>query len=178
MENPHIFDIRTTAYSIEYFEQQMESEVAYSLRHQMPLTLALFSVDHYEDLFEAFGESARDQILRRVVDEVRNLIRTEDVLARYGTSEFGLLCRGIPLRAAEYLTTRIRQSIEGATISHQGMEVPVTVSIGLASLSPKTEAPLDMVRSAEGALARAQASGNCIVVADDATDESTATPSP
>ena len=162
-----IFDGLTGLYSIEYFEHQMRSEMAYALRHDMPLSLILIAVDYVEDLTKAFGAEARDRILLRVADQVREHVRTEDVLARYGLSMLALLFRGTPLEAAAFLGTRIRQSVESAALAHKGMELPITVSLGVATLSPGMEEHPAVVQNAERALAQARKRSNCVVVADD-----------
>lgn len=163
-----ILDPLTGAYSIDYFEHQMRSEVAYSLRHGMPLSLVLFSVDYVGDLTEAFGKPAVERILAHVVRVVAELVRTEDVLARFGRHEFALLCRGTPIHAAGFLAKRIRQEVESSGVGHMGLELPITVSLGVATLQSDSEEHSDVVRSAERALADARATGNCLVVAHEA----------
>jgi diguanylate cyclase (GGDEF)-like protein len=173
-----IFDALTGVYSIDYFEHQLRSEVAYSLRHRMPLSLVLVAVDHLEDLTDSFGKDARDHILVSIAEEVLEHTRTEDVLARYGVGMLALLVRGATLEAGAFMAKRIRQSVESAHLSHNGMELPITVSLGVATLDlppPQTGEELDepiehasLVESAERALGRARAASNCVVVAGEA----------
>ncbi len=167
-EGARIFDELTGVYSIDYFEHQLQQQIAYSLRHVRPLSIVLFAVDYVEELTEGFGREARDGILARVAEVVKEHVREEDVLARYGLAEFALLCRDTPQEAAGFLATRIRQSVESAGLSHAGLELPVTVSLGVAALTLSGDEHSAMVQRAEDALARARATGNCTVVADDA----------
>lgn len=167
LKGPMIHDTLTGVYSIEYFEHQVRSQVAYSLRHERPLSMFLVAVDYLDELTRSFGAGARDAIFVRVAERLRENIREEDVLARYGTDEFALLCLDTPKEAATFLATRMRQSVESAGLTHAGMELPVTVSVGVATLDPSDEEHHAMVESAEGALARARGTGNCVVVADE-----------
>jgi len=160
-----IHDALTGVYSIEYFEHQVRSQVAYSLRHARPLSLLVVAVDYLDELTQSFGAPARDAILGRVAERMKEDIREEDVLARYGAGEFAVLCVDTPQQAASFLATRIRQSVESAGLAHAGMELPVTISLGVATLEPSDEEHHAMVASAEGALTRARVTGNCVVVA-------------
>ena len=162
-----IHDALTGVYSIEYFEHQVRSQVAYAVRHSRPLSILIVAVDYMDELTQSFGAAARDKLLARVAEHLRESIREEDVLARYGTGEFAVLCVDTPKEAASFLATRMRQTVETAALTHAGMELPITVSLGVATLDPRDEEPHAMVESAEGALSRARATGNCVVVADD-----------
>lgn len=159
-----IHDALTGVYSIEYLEHQMRSQIAHAVRRRSHLSLILFSVDFLDEITGSFGLGARDAILVEVGELVGEHVRDDDVLARYGESEFALLCADTPLPAAGFLAKRIRQAVESGGLTYRGMELPVTVSLGLASLDPDTDDQPLMTQRAEAALRRARASGNCLVV--------------
>ena len=160
-----ILDELTGVYSIEYLAHQMRSQIAHAVRHRNPLSLILFSIDYLDEITRSLGAGARDRLLADVAALVKEHVRDEDVVARYGETAFAVLCVDTPLAAAGFLAKRIRQAVESSDLSYRGMEVPVTVSLGLADLDLEADAdehPL-MSRRAEAALRRAQASGNCLV---------------
>lgn len=165
-KDSRILDELTGIYSIEYFEHQMRSQISYALRHERPLSIVLFAIDHLDELTEGFGRQAADALLVRVAELVREHIRDEDVLARYGVGEFAVLCRETSIQPAGFLGTRIRQAVESAGLTHKGLELPITVSVGAAELSPKPEHSA-VVQRAETALSRARVTGNCVILADD-----------
>lgn len=163
-----IHDSLTGVYSIEYFEHQMRSEVAFALRHGTPISLVLMALDYVDELTRAFGAEAHDRALLLVAAEVKALIRAEDVLARYGANELALLCRGTRLEAAGFLATRIRQTVESSALDHRGGELPISVSLGVATLASGIREYAAVVQSAERALDRARAAGNSVVLGGDA----------
>ncbi len=165
MAKPLILDPQTGAHSIDYLEYQMRSEVAYSLRHGMPMCLVLLSVDGYEELVATFGGEAQNGALQELVGELQAHIRTEDILARYGVAEFALLLRGTPLAAGKQLAQRICESVDAAQFTHEGVELPITTSIGVGALTPAVEQHSQVVQSAERALQAARKIGNTVVVA-------------
>ncbi len=161
-----ILDTLTGVYSIEYFEHQLRSQLAYALRHDRDLSVILIAVDYLDDMTETFGREAQGRILARVAELVREHVRDEDVLARYGRGELALLCRDTKLAAAGFLAKRLRQAVESAGVSHGGLELPVTVSVGVATIDPEVDEKTPMMERAEAALARARATGNTIVLSD------------
>lgn len=161
-----ILDEVTGVYSIEYFEHQMRSQVAFALRRGHPVSVILFSVDLLDDLTLAYGRDGRESILAGVAEMVRQHVRDEDVLARYGRDEFALLCLDTPAKAAAFLATRIRQSVEAGLVHHGDLELPVTISLGVATIPPGVKQDSGAVGRAEDALARAREKGNTVVAAD------------
>jgi diguanylate cyclase (GGDEF)-like protein len=66
---------------------------------------------------------------------VKRTLRTEDVFARYGGEEFAVIARGIDVDRAFLFAERIRTTIANARIDFNRTNVPVTVSLGVASLA-------------------------------------------
>ncbi|GAB3868627.1 hypothetical protein GCM10027610_126190 [Dactylosporangium cerinum] len=75
-------------------------------------SLLLFDVDHFKTVNDAFGHLRGDLLLRQLADRIAELIRTDDVLFRYGGDEFVLLLPNTgadeALRLAIRLTDEIR----------------------------------------------------------------------
>jgi diguanylate cyclase (GGDEF)-like protein len=87
-------------------------------------------------------------------------VRSEDLFARYGGEEFSILCRGVPLENAGILAERLRMLIEGAVFEHEGIRVPITVSIGVAAHPSTTvENGLQLIAAADEALYEAKRLG-------------------
>jgi diguanylate cyclase (GGDEF)-like protein len=70
-------------------------------------------------------------------------LRTEDVFARFGGEEFGVVLRNIELKGAARLADRLRQAVCNEVVEHDGKEIRATLSAGAASLldcqSPSAE---------------------------------------
>jgi two-component system cell cycle response regulator len=124
----------TRAFNRKYFDERLDSEVAYSLRHDTPLSLLVFDVDHFKSVNDSWGHQVGDAVLVQLVQHVLRVIRAEDVLARYGGEEFVVLSRGIKLPEAVAFGERLRSAIERQAFAHGTQRVPVTVSIGVASM--------------------------------------------
>ena len=62
------------------------------------------------------------------------LLRTEDVLARFGGEEFTILCRGSDLSGARIVAERVRKAVEERKFTFGGKDIPVTVSLGVVAI--------------------------------------------
>jgi diguanylate cyclase (GGDEF)-like protein len=65
---------------------------------------------------------------------VKRTLRVEDIFARYGGEEFSIIARGIDVAKAYLFAERVRITVETAKIEFNHLLVPVTISIGVASL--------------------------------------------
>jgi diguanylate cyclase len=128
--------------------------------------ILMIDVDHFKKTNDTHGHPAGDDVLRRVADGlVRNFLRREDFVARYGGEEFVVVIPDSSLHNAELRAERVRQSIADLEIAGQKGKIPVTVSIGLASLASGDTGQSWLAR-ADAALYEAKGAGrNCVRVA-------------
>jgi diguanylate cyclase (GGDEF)-like protein len=155
-----IRDELTQAFNRKFFLDRLESEIAYARRHNTPLALLLFDIDHFKRVNDTYGHQTGDFVLARVARLTGGTLRTEDVFARYGGEEFVVLCRGVPLENAGVLAERLRALIEGSVFEHEGSRMPITVSIGVAALPDiPAETGLQLIGAADEALYEAKRTG-------------------
>jgi two-component system, cell cycle response regulator len=155
----------TKAFNKKYFQERLESEVAYSLRHDSVLSLILLDLDHFKRINDTYGHLAGDYVLATFSSTVLSTIRKEDVFARYGGEEFALISRGIDGPGAAQFAERVRSGVERFAFQYQGKRMPVTVSIGIAAMpTPGIELPEHLVDTADRALYAAKSSGRNRVI--------------
>jgi diguanylate cyclase (GGDEF)-like protein len=120
----------------------------------------MLDIDLFKLINDTHGHAVGDRVLKRLVQIVTTTIRREDVLARLGGEEFAVLLRDIPLSGAIECAERIRTSVEkGVFESGQGV-LPVTVSLGVATLeSARDTTPATLLEWADHALYEAKRSG-------------------
>jgi diguanylate cyclase (GGDEF)-like protein len=130
-----VLDALTGAYNRKHFEERLAAEIAYSKRHATPLSLLMLDLDHFKRINDTFGHLGGDHVLRTVGGLVKRTLRVEDVFARYGGEEFGVIARGIDVDKAYLFAERVRITVETAKIEFNRLLVPVSVSLGVASLA-------------------------------------------
>ncbi len=129
-------DALTHLYNRRYLAERLVAEVAYARRHQTPLALILLDIDHFKTVNDTFGHLAGDTVLCKVAEEILRVVRTEDVVARYGGEEIVVLARATGSDAGARLAERIRASIAELRVHGPNTPAPVhvTVSLGVACL--------------------------------------------
>ncbi len=127
-------DPLTHVFTRKYFDERLEAEIAYAVRHKSPLGVIMFDLDAFKAINDTYGHAAGDTVLRSVAGRVDNLIRAEDVLARYGGEEFVILARGIKRKQMVQFADRIRKSVAQLETQVTAHKLVVTISVGVAML--------------------------------------------
>lgn len=117
-----------------------------------PASVLLADIDHFKAINDQQGHAAGDQAIRRVAGALRDALREEDLVARWGGEEFVVWLPGLDAARAAVVAEKLRQAVAGMT------EPTLTVSIGLASL--QVGEPLaDAIDRADRAMYRAKQHG-------------------
>jgi two-component system cell cycle response regulator len=124
----------TKVFNKKYFTDYLEKEFAFAGRHGGPLALIFIDIDFFKKINDGHGHPAGDFVLSELSQMMADLLRTEDVLARFGGEEFTVLCRGSDLKGAKIVAERLRRSVEERKFSYGGKEIPVTISLGIVSI--------------------------------------------
>lgn len=142
------------------FDQALERECKRSDRFNMPFSLLMIDVDHFKRINDKFGHPAGDEVLRTLARRIRERVRESDLLARYGGEEFAILLVETPLGQAYILAEHIRAAVQDEPFVLSTMQLPVTVSIGLATRAPgDLTSPVALMKQADLALYQAKAHG-------------------
>lgn len=123
------------------------------------VAVAMVDIDRFKLVNDRFGHSGGDQVLTAVGRQMVDLLRTNDLVCRWGGEEFLILLPDTPPEGALLVANRLRQAI--AELS--GLPTSVTVSIGIAACA-QDETPFDLVARADDALYRAKNGGRDRVV--------------
>ncbi|MBX9882901.1 MAG: diguanylate cyclase [Sphingomonas sp.] len=121
--------------------------------------IALFDIDFFKRVNDAHGHAVGDLVLETFARSALACVRAGDHVARLGGEEFGLILPGATIEQAAMVCERVRAAVADAvTTTPGGISVRVTVSAGLAEITPGAER-LQLIRAADEALYRAKASG-------------------
>jgi diguanylate cyclase (GGDEF)-like protein len=158
-----IVDGLTGALNRKHFDDRLIGELAFAKRHDAEVSLLILDVDHFKDVNDRFGHQAGDAVLRQLAAAIRRALRVEDIFARYGGEEFAIIARGIDRAGALAFAERVRNLIALSPFIHEDTSIPITLSIGVASLSDCRDASVDqLITLADSRLYLAKASGrNC-----------------
>ena len=145
-----------------------ESQIASARRHDWPLALILFDIDHFKAVNDRHGHDAGDAVLVDLAALTRRVFRDGDFVARHGGEEFVALAPQCDFDAALALAERMRAAIEaGATRLPGGQEVKIAASFGVVGLNPMGDNLDSLISRADRALYTAKAQGRNRVVGVD-----------
>jgi diguanylate cyclase (GGDEF)-like protein len=128
-------DRLTGIFNRGYFNNRLESDVAFALRHGKPLALVMFDIDNFRAINDSHGQEVGDAILHQLAQRVQRTTRSEDIFARYGGEEFGLICRDVDALRASKAANRISSLVREEEFQIESVSVPVSVSLGVADLA-------------------------------------------
>jgi diguanylate cyclase len=151
-------DELTGSFNRRYIMRMLDDEIARAHRSQMPCSIALIDLDWFKRVNDAYGHPTGDEVLRTFAITVFANIRNIDRFGRYGGEEFLLVLPDTPNDVAARILDRLRAIIADLDWSAFSPGMQVTISAGVASLSPDETADIFLAR-ADKALYVAKARG-------------------
>ncbi|MEM9530470.1 MAG: GGDEF domain-containing protein [Pseudomonadota bacterium] len=151
------------------FFEVMKRALKLSARQASPLSVAVLDLDRFKSVNDDYDHLVGDQVLLTVADLASRQCVGEELIARLGGEEFGVILPGLTLEQAADRMESLRHTIARSPLTVEGREIPVTVSIGVAQFRPAMRNPAAFVRAADRALLEAKGAGrNCVRLADPA----------
>lgn len=162
-----IRDSLTGLYNRREFERLLNDEIHRFRRHGHPVSLLILDIDHFKQINDRYGHQVGDEALRTVADIITNESRTGDVIARYGGEEIAIILPETDAANAVHLAERTCHAVAEFPVMISPQEViPITVSIGTATVPDDAHASRDLVTAADLAMYEAKRSGrNCVCTA-------------
>jgi diguanylate cyclase (GGDEF)-like protein len=154
-------DELTKLYNRRYFNERLAEAMSAARRHDYPLSLIMIDLDHFKVVNDNYGHSAGDQVLKAFADLLRDMIRAEDVAARWGGEEFIIILPHTLCEAAAALAERIRDAFEN--ISRSTTPIALSASFGVVQLRIGEDED-SLIRRADDALYCAKHEGRNRVV--------------
>ncbi|MCE9787414.1 sensor domain-containing diguanylate cyclase [Shewanella chilikensis] len=122
--------------------------------------LIMLDVDHFKAFNDCFGHPAGDRVLQRLAQAMRKALPERALLARVGGEEFALVLPGADRRQAEGVAETLLAQVRDLQITHGSAPAGiVTISLGLALLTPNTRDLSEIIRVADKALYQAKHQG-------------------
>ena len=153
------YDALTRLANRRHFTKRLDEEFERARRYDTPLSLLVCDLDDFKRLNDTHGHAFGDQVLRRVAEALQAGVRRNvDLVGRYGGEEMVVLLPHTDAEAAYTVAEKLRAAV-AALGPELETDLPVSVSIGLASLEDEVDDPEALFRCADERLYRAKAGG-------------------
>jgi diguanylate cyclase (GGDEF)-like protein len=141
----------------------LATEIERCSRYKRPCSIMMLDLDYFKQINDKHGHQVGDDILVLVANSIADTCRLVDHVGRYGGEEFLVVLPETAEPEALELAERIRQTIAALKLD---IDLVLTVSIGVASLSLETEVDSHtFIKQADDAVYKAKEQGRNQVVA-------------
>lgn len=141
------------------FEMRAQRELVRAQRHQRPVSLLTFDVDHFKRINDTHGHDVGDEVLRALAGIAQQELREHDLLARFGGEEFVALLPDTTLDEALVVAERLRSVLGACRVPTADDEIRFTVSVGVAQLADGASDLATLLKAADKALYQAKQKG-------------------
>jgi len=129
-----------------------------------PLAFLLLDIDDFKQINDSYGHQEGDQVLQRIADSGKAVLRRGDLFGRIGGEEFAAVFPGCNAQVAEQIAERLQREIQRLSFSHGEQVYGVTVSQGLTGLTDEDESLDSLFARADAAMYQAKRQGKNQIV--------------
>lgn len=150
-QNKSFIDGLSGVYNHRYFHEMLDQQIKQMRRSPQSISLFMIDIDYFKKYNDTYGHPGGDKVLRDAAQLFVDATRDDDTVFRYGGEEFTIIMPRTIQNDARGVGVRLLEAVR--------IQLPVTVSIGLASIPDNAQEKSDLIIKADKALYRAKASG-------------------
>ncbi|HDS02856.1 MAG TPA: diguanylate cyclase [Firmicutes bacterium] len=118
-----------------YFMEQVHGEVARCERNKKSFVLIVGDLDGFKRYNDQFGHDCGDFLLQQVAETMGNVLRKQDMAARWGGEEFIILLPETTLKGGIITAEKINQALDRSPFTYDGRNHHVTMTLGVSMFS-------------------------------------------
>ena len=139
-------------------EEAFDNEFSRSQRRKSPLCVALLDIDNFKKLNDTLGHEAGDAALIHLATTIRETLRPQDTIARFGGEEFIIILPDTALPDAHKALVRLQRELTKRFFLHDNEKVLITFSAGVTDFRPD-DTQAGITKRADEAMYKAKKSG-------------------
>jgi diguanylate cyclase len=115
-------------------DEAFEKESARAKRRKSPFCVAMLDIDNFKKLNDSLGHDAGDAALIHLTTVIKDTLRPQDTVARFGGEEFIILLPDTPLDDAQKAIVRLQRELTKRFFLHANDKVLITFSAGVTDM--------------------------------------------
>ncbi len=151
-------DQLTGLYNRKAYDQKVVETLANLRRYDVPASLMFCDIDFFKKINDSFGHKVGDLALKKLASLLKEKLRVNDFISRYGGEEFAIILPHTSLKDAEKAGDGARSYIDNAMFSYKNRNIPLKISVGI-SVFRKDDTVESVMERADNALYLAKNSG-------------------
>jgi len=137
----------------------LEREAARCQREGRPTSVLLVDIDHFKTINDTYGHLVGDQVIRLLAQKMATVLRPYDSLGRFGGEEFLIVIPNCLTEEAMTVAERLRAAAASDKLAVREFAIPVTVSIGVSTITMPLQSSTWVLQTADSALYAAKRKG-------------------
>ena len=139
-------------------ESALKREFSREKRYHRMLSVVFIDLDDFKSVNDIYGHDRGDELLKYVANQLFNISRDTDVVARFAGDEFIVILPETSAASATNLMNRLKDYFISHPLNKAGTSIPVSISFGVASTENKSiENPAMLLKKADEMLYKAKA---------------------
>lgn len=148
-----ITEPKTGLYTYDYFKTRVEENLAICRRYKRTSAMLIVDIDHFKIFNDTYGHLVGDKVLVELANVLKNTVRENDCVARFGGEEFSILLSECTPESVFEISERIRKAVEKIELYEEGEKLSITISVGSCLITDiKGLTPTYIFKKADDAL--------------------------
>jgi diguanylate cyclase len=159
-------DPLTGALNRRGLDEALTREIARARRRGADVCLALLDLDNFKNINDTYGHKTGDDALRHLVVVVRESLRPQDFVGRFGGEEFLIVLPDTALDQAIAIVTRLQRELTRRFFLADNQRLLITFSAGIALLAVDEDPYVAIDRADKAMYAAKRAGKNRVFLAN------------
>ncbi|NIB39036.1 EAL domain-containing protein [Pseudomaricurvus alkylphenolicus] len=141
------------------FEEEVSQALEAAQRHRETYGLLYIDLYQFKVVNDSCGHAAGDELLKQVADLMSAKLRSQDLLARLGSDEFGVLLKNCTIAGAQRVADGLLRAVSQYQFVWDSREIKVAISVGAVVIDAEVESEGQILATANAACCTAKELG-------------------
>ena len=156
-------DVLTGLSNRRYAMQNLKRLWGESIENNLPLACMMIDADGFKNVNDSYGHDAGDVVLCQLANELKDTVRTDDIVCRLGGDEFFIICPDTDEEGAMNIANIVHAKISQLTVKVADGVWHGSISIGVAVKTDSMKNLEELIKAADlGVYAAKSAGKNCV----------------